>query len=119
MRKLAFSLLGLVVLCMPPAGVRAQRPEYPLILVPTAKGPFTFPPDYQTPWDRIEITVTEKMSPNLYVLHGSPGLDAAHPDASGGAVQMAAVGKAAGREADNVDDEGPIPGTGRNLVPVG
>ena len=84
MRKLAFSLLGLVVLCMPPAGVRAQRPEYPLILVPTAKGPFTFPPDYQTPWDRIEITVTEKMSPNLYVLHGSPGLDAAHPDASGG-----------------------------------
>ena len=28
--------------------------------------------------------VTEKMSPNLYVLHGSQGLDAAHPDASGG-----------------------------------
>jgi hypothetical protein len=28
--------------------------------------------------------VTEKMSPNLFVLHGSQGLDAAHPDASGG-----------------------------------
>jgi glyoxylase-like metal-dependent hydrolase (beta-lactamase superfamily II) len=84
MRRLAFSLLGLAVLYTPPAEVRAQRSEYPLILVPTAKGPFTFPPGYQTPWDRIEITVTEKMSPNLYVLHGSPGLDAAHPDASGG-----------------------------------
>ena len=84
MRRLAFSLLGLAVLSAPPAEVRAQRSEYPLILVPTAKGPFTFPPGYQTPWDRIEIMVTEKMSPNLYVLHGSQGLDAAHPDASGG-----------------------------------
>ena len=28
--------------------------------------------------------VTEKMSPNLFVLHGSEGLDPAHPDASGG-----------------------------------
>ena len=28
--------------------------------------------------------VTEKISPNLFVLHGSPGLDPAHPDASGG-----------------------------------
>ena len=84
MRRLAFSLLGLAVLSAPPAEVRAQRSEYPLILVPTAKGPFTFPPGYQTPWDQIEIMVTEKMSPNLFVLHGSQGLDAAHPDASGG-----------------------------------
>ena len=28
--------------------------------------------------------VTEKMSPNLFVLHGSEGLDPAHPDSSGG-----------------------------------
>src|SRR5262245_64985171 len=28
--------------------------------------------------------VTSKMSPNLFVLHGSEGLDPAHPDASGG-----------------------------------
>jgi glyoxylase-like metal-dependent hydrolase (beta-lactamase superfamily II) len=28
--------------------------------------------------------VTEKISPNLFVLHGSQGLDAAHPEASGG-----------------------------------
>src|SRR4029077_8112067 len=39
---------------------------------------------YQTPWDKIQIRVTSKMSPNLFVLHGSEGLDPAHPDASGG-----------------------------------
>src|SRR3982750_1202209 len=32
----------------------------------------------------MEIVVTAKMSPNLFVLHGSQGLDPAHPDASGG-----------------------------------
>jgi len=62
----------------------AQQAEYPLTLIAPAKGPFTFPAGYQTPWDRIEIRVTEQMSPNLFVLHGSQGLDAAHPDASGG-----------------------------------
>ena len=49
MRRLAFSLLGLAVLSAPPAEVRAQRSEYPLILVPTAKGSFTFPPGYHIP----------------------------------------------------------------------
>ncbi len=62
----------------------AQRSEYPVTLIAPGKGPFTFPPGYQTPWDKIEIRVTEKMSPNLFVLHGSQGLDPAHPDASGG-----------------------------------
>ena len=32
--------------------------------------------------------VTAKMSPNLFVLHGSEGLDPAHPDASGGRVMV-------------------------------
>ena len=50
----------------------------------TGKGPYTFPAGYQTPWDKIEIMVTEKMSPNLFVLHGTQVLDQAHPDASGG-----------------------------------
>ena len=62
----------------------AQRAEYPTTLIAPGKGPFTFPEGYQTPWDRIEIRVTEKMSPNRFVLHGSQGLDPAHPDASGG-----------------------------------
>ena len=67
-----------------PAIVRAQEAGYPIIVIPTGKGSYTFPLGYQTPWDKIEIRVTEKMSSNLFVLHGSQALDAAHPDASGG-----------------------------------
>jgi glyoxylase-like metal-dependent hydrolase (beta-lactamase superfamily II) len=78
-------LLGLLVATIALGmGARAQESGYPMILIPTAKGPFTFPEGYQIPWDRIQIMVTEKMSPNLFVLHGSQGLDPAHPDASGG-----------------------------------
>ena len=66
------------------ARVETQEARYPITLIPPGKGPYTFAPGYQTPWDKIEIRVTEKMSPNLFVLHGSEGLDTAHPDASGG-----------------------------------
>ena len=66
------------------AMARAQGTQYPITLIPIGRGPYTFPEGYQTPWDKIEIMVTEKISPNLFVLHGSPGLDPAHPDASGG-----------------------------------
>src|SRR5438874_10045051 len=62
----------------------AQGTQYPVTIIPTGKGPFTFPEGYQTPWDKIQIMVTSKMSSNLFVLHGSEGLDPAHPDASGG-----------------------------------
>src|SRR5258708_24639192 len=62
----------------------AQGSQYPVTLIPPGKGPFSFPEGYQTPWDKIQIMVTAKMSPNLFVLHGSEGLDPAHPDASGG-----------------------------------
>src|SRR4051812_36317378 len=65
-------------------GLVAQRPQYPVELIAPGKGPFTFAEGYQIPWDKIEIKVTAKMSPNLFVLHGSEGLDPAHPDASGG-----------------------------------
>src|SRR5690348_13998440 len=61
---------------------------YPVELVPPGKGPFTFPPGYQTPWDKIQIFVTAKMSPNLFIVHGSEALDPAHPDASGGRVMV-------------------------------
>jgi cyclase len=67
-----------------PAAGWAQGAKYPVTVIAPGKGPYTFPAGYQTPWDRIQIMVTEKMSPNLFVLHGSEGLDAAHPDASGG-----------------------------------
>jgi cyclase len=39
-------------------------------------------------WDKIEISVTARLSPNLYILQGSPGLDTTHPDAAGGRVAV-------------------------------
>ncbi len=84
MKKSVWLLLAVAATAFVPAIVSAQRPEYPVTLAAPGKGPYTFPEGYQTPWDRIEIMVTEKMSPNLFVLHGSAGLDPAHPDASGG-----------------------------------
>ena len=67
-----------------PAPTTAQAQGYPQTVIPPGKGPFSFPAGYQTPWEKIEIRVVEKMSPNLFVLHGSQGLDPAHPDGSGG-----------------------------------
>jgi glyoxylase-like metal-dependent hydrolase (beta-lactamase superfamily II) len=84
MKKHALSLLFAAVMAAIPVVIRAQEAGYPVIVIPTGKGSYTFPAGYQTPWDKIEIRVTEKMSPNLFVLHGSQGLDPAHPDASGG-----------------------------------
>ncbi len=54
-----------------PSRIAGQQPGYPVTLIPPGKGPFTFPPGYQTPWEKIEIKVAEKMSANLFVLHGS------------------------------------------------
>src|SRR6476660_6064717 len=73
-KKHAWLLLGLAAMAAVPAMLLAQRPEYPIVLVAPGKGPYTFPDGYQTPWDRIEIMVTVKMSPNLFVLHGSEAL---------------------------------------------
>ncbi len=85
MKMLHASLLvALAAVSATPRAALAQEPGYPITLIPPAKGPFTFPAGYQTPWDKIQIRVTEKMSPNLFVLHGSEGLDPAHPDSSGG-----------------------------------
>jgi cyclase len=83
-KKHAWLLVGLAAMAAVPAMLLAQRPEYPIVLVSPGKGPYTFPEGYQTPWDRIQIMVTVKMSPNLFVLHGSEALDPAHPDGSGG-----------------------------------
>jgi cyclase len=69
-------------------GAWAQGAGYPMVLVPPGKGPYSFPPGYQTPWDKIQMLVTEKMAPNLYILHGSEGLDPAHPEASGGRIAV-------------------------------
>ena len=66
----------------------AQEQGYPITVVPPGKGQYQFPPGYQTPWDKIEMLVTEKLAPNHYSLHGSAGLDPAHPDAAGGRVAV-------------------------------
>src|SRR5437763_5464962 len=79
---------GVAVLALVPAVNWAQEPGYPVEIIRPGKGSPTYPPGYQTPWDRIQIVVTSKMSPNLFVLHGSEGLDPAHPDASGGRVMV-------------------------------
>src|ERR1700730_1798136 len=84
MSRLAVLPLGVAAVAGIPAMVWAQTAEYPATVVAPGKGPYTFPEGYQTPWDKIQIMVTEKMLPNLFVLHGSEGLDPAHPDASGG-----------------------------------
>jgi glyoxylase-like metal-dependent hydrolase (beta-lactamase superfamily II) len=82
--KRALMMIGVAVLAGVPSAVSTQEPPYPITIIAPGKGSPSFPDGYQTPWDRIEIRVVEKMSPNLFVLHGSQGLDPAHPDASGG-----------------------------------
>jgi cyclase len=39
-------------------------------------------------WDKIQISVTDKLAPNLYILQGSPDLDTTHPDAAGGRIAV-------------------------------
>src|SRR5229473_4520393 len=86
MKKRGLLLLVVTAMAGISAMMWAQGAEYPITLIPPGNGPYSFPQGYETPWDRIQILVTAKMSPNLFVLHGSEGLDPAHPDASGGRV---------------------------------
>jgi len=79
--------LGLAAMLLACVGARAQEGGYPITVVPPGKGPFEFAPGYQIPWDKIQMLVTEKLSPNLYTLHGAAGLDPTHPDAAGGRVE--------------------------------
>lgn len=79
---------ALAAMSVVPAGVHAQERGYPVTVVPPGKGPFQFPQGYRTPWDKIQMLVTEKLAPNLYCLHGSAGLDPAHPEAAGGRVAV-------------------------------
>src|SRR5581483_5822779 len=88
MKYALLSLGRLAGMSLLSASLWAQGAGYPITVVPPGKGPYEFPQGYQTPWDKIQIFVTEKMSPNLYILHGSEGLDPAHPEASGGRVAV-------------------------------
>jgi cyclase len=79
---------ALAAMLVASAGVSAQERGYPITVVPPGKGSYQFPQGYQTPWDKIEMLVTEKLAPNLFSLHGSAGLDPTHPDAAGGRVAV-------------------------------
>ena len=69
MRKLPLTML--VAISIVPSSARAQNP-----------------PRAFAQWDKIEISVTDKLAPNLYVLQGSPEFDTTHPDAAGGRVAV-------------------------------
>jgi hypothetical protein len=87
-RFMKWVVLLLVTVAAVSASAWAQEPGYPITVVPPGKGPYQFPQGYQTPWDKIEMLVTEKLAPNLYSLHGSAGVDPTHPDAAGGRVAV-------------------------------
>lgn len=70
------------------SGAHGQSGGYPITVIPPGKGPYRFPQGYQTPWDKIQMLVTEKIAANIYLLHGSDGLDPSHPDAAGGRVAV-------------------------------
>jgi cyclase len=84
MRKPALLFFCVTAMLSISAMVWAQPADYPIIVIPTGTDNPEFPVGYQTPFDQVEIMVTEKLSPNLYTLHGSQGIDRSHPDASGG-----------------------------------
>jgi hypothetical protein len=88
MKKRALLLFSATAMIALPAMAWAQGTQYPVTIIPAGKGPYTFQDGYQTPWDKIDVMVTERISPNLFILHGSQGLDPAHPDASGGRVMV-------------------------------
>ena len=69
-------------------GAYAQSGPYPITVIPPGKSATQFPPGYQIPWDKIQMRVTEKIAPNIFIVHGSEGLDPAHPDAAGGRVAV-------------------------------
>ena len=85
MKRWLLSMAALVAVC---GAILAEDAKYPIIVTPPGTGPFTFPEGYKTDWSKVTISVTEKLAPNLYILHGNAGVDTAHPDASGGRVAV-------------------------------
>ena len=67
-------LLGAVAIAALSTGVWAQAGKYPIVLVPTGQGPYTFPDGFKTDYSKVQILLTEKLAPNLYILHGNAGL---------------------------------------------
>ncbi len=82
-------LLGMAaVAAISATAVMAVPAGYPIQVVPVGKGPFNFPPGFGIDFPKVKIMVTEKLAPNLVILHGNAGVDAGHPDGSGGRVAV-------------------------------
>jgi cyclase len=80
MNRLGLLLGWLVAMAATPAIVSAQ-PQAPATKRPGPGRSFA-------QWDKIQISVTAKLAPNLYILQGSPNLDTNHPDAAGGRIAV-------------------------------
>src|SRR5580692_8914762 len=78
MKRIGLLLAGLGAMAVTPAIVWAQEQK--------PQGPGQGRSFAQ--WDKIEISVTAKLAPNLYILQGSPDLDTTHPDAAGGRIAV-------------------------------
>ena len=76
MKRQGLFLAGLAAIAVIPAIVWAQG-QMPVPQSPGQGRSFA-------QWDKIQISVTAKLAPNLYILQGSPDLDTNHPDAAGG-----------------------------------
>jgi glyoxylase-like metal-dependent hydrolase (beta-lactamase superfamily II) len=77
MKKRSLLLGGAALLLLVSAGVLAQ-----------GKAPPEPPPRSFAQWDKVTITVEQKIGGNLAILHGNPGVDTSHMDASGGRVAV-------------------------------
>jgi cyclase len=76
----AMLLGGIAALSLLSAGVWAQGMKGP---APAAPAPRAF-----AQWDKVTMTVEQKIGSNLAIIHGNPGVDTSHPDASGGRVAV-------------------------------
>jgi len=77
MKTISVLMCGIVAMSLVSAAVWAQEnapPEPPRRAI--------------AQWDKVTITVEQKIGANLAILHGNPGVDTNHPDASGGRVAV-------------------------------
>ena len=78
MRHKALLLGGIAAASLLSVGVLAQGMKAPPVPAPRAFAQ----------WDKVEMSVEQKIGSNLAIIHGNPGVDISHPDASGGRVAV-------------------------------
>jgi glyoxylase-like metal-dependent hydrolase (beta-lactamase superfamily II) len=78
MKHRTLFLSGIAVASLLSAGVWAQQ---------AMKGPAPAPRPFAQ-WDKVTMTAEQEIGSNLAIIHGNPGVDTSHPDASGGRVAV-------------------------------